>query len=192
MFARTTAFSIGHIWATVCAMGATVRAMAIVLGWFRGRAGSGAERRADLAAGATIRSVAVVAIMACSAMTLLLASEASAGPGGRGLAARPARTYVPAQAFPRQTVPTHRAFALETFAHRGRKFHGRHHDRFGRGAFGGFITSGPYDEPVDRIAYPTYVAAPLLQCRRSEEIKAVPSEDGGMREIKITRSTCLP
>jgi hypothetical protein len=159
--------------------------MAIVLDWSTGRAGSDAERGADLA-------VAIVAIMACSAMTLLLASEASAGPGGRGLAARPARAYFPAQAFPRQTVPTHRAFALQTFAHRGRKFHGRHHDRFGRGAFGGFITSGPYDESVDRIASPTYVAAPLLQCRRSEEIKTVPSEDGGMREIKITRSTCLP
>jgi hypothetical protein len=165
--------------------------MAIGLRWSTGRAGSGAERRADLTMGLTMRSVSVV-IVACWAMTLLLASETSAGPGGRGWAARPAQAHFPARAFPSQAVPTHRALALQAFTHRGRKFHGRHHDRFDRGAFGGFITSWPYDEPVDSIASPTYVAAPLLQCRRSEEIKTVPSEDGGTREIKITRTTCLP
>jgi len=135
---------------------------------------------------AIIRSATFSAVMACSAMTLLLASETSARPGGRGLAARPAGAFLPAQAVPGQ------AFALRAFAHRGRKFHARHHDGLRNGVFGGFVTSEPYDEPVDGIAAATYVALPPLQCRRSEEIKIVPSEDGGTREIKITRTACLP
>jgi hypothetical protein len=136
--------------------------------------------------GATIKP-AVLVVVACSTMMLLLASASSAGPGGRGLPARPAQAFFPAHAFSGPATPTHRAFA-----HRGRAFHGRRHDGRGHGVFGGFITSGPYNGFVDEVASPDYVAMPPLQCRRSEEIKVVPSEDGGTREIKITRSTCLP
>ena len=137
--------------------------------------------------GATIKPAVLVIVMACSTMTLLLASESSAGPGGRGLAARPAQSFFPANAFPGAAIPIHRAFA-----HRGRTFHGRHHDGRGHGVFGGFITSGPYNGFVDEVASPDYAAMPPLQCRRTEEIKVVPSEDGGTREIKITRTACLP
>jgi hypothetical protein len=78
----------------------------------------------------------------------------------------------------------------------GHGFHGARHfsPAFVFGPFGGFVATDQImsgapvvnvsaPQPVGPLVSPTFV----LQCHHTEEIKMVPSEEGGTREIKISR-----
>ena len=116
--------------------------------------------------------VASVAVALGSAMLLLAPAEVVAKSGLGGLSAH------------------HHAFGS---GHHG-AFRSRHHGAFrGRPLFGGYLTTTPYYGPDDIGEGPlrTFVASPepphALSCDRSEAMVTVPSEDGGTREIKVTR-----
>jgi hypothetical protein len=109
--------------------------------------------------------IASVSCALCAAAMLLLASfEVAARSGGAGLGARSfhSRTHFGA----------HRHFPL----------------------YGGVAASALYDAPnsfgnaqLAGIAFPPREPARVLTCRHSQETMTVASEDGGTREIKITR-----
>lgn len=121
-----------------------------------------------------MRAVGVI-IAFCSAM-LLLEKEAMARSGGGGPAAHPIQS----------------ALGNQALSHRRGAFRPRNHNgRDGWPAYGSAGTSLDYVSdyvgatPFQTLVPPTPPFA--LSCQHSEETKTVPSEDGGTREIKITR-----
>jgi hypothetical protein len=87
-------------------------------------------------------------------------------------------------------------FKMHSF-HSGKVFRpARHHRNFNRwpfyGAYGGVYAIPPYDYNYGNYVGPgpvVFVSQPpvALTCEKSKEIKTVPSESGGTREIPITR-----
>ncbi len=70
----------------------------------------------------------------------------------------------------------------------------RHHNSaFGYAPYGAIVaTYTPGDESVGEVSMPqvlgpVVLASPVLSCHHSQEIKTVPSEEGGTRQITITR-----
>jgi hypothetical protein len=70
----------------------------------------------------------------------------------------------------------------------------RHHNRaFGYPPYGAIVaTYAPGNESVSDVSMPQglgpeILASSVLSCHHSQEIKTVPSEDGGTRQITITR-----
>jgi hypothetical protein len=80
-------------------------------------------------------------------------------------------------------------FAKSALLHRRHAFRHRHR-QFGDLLPGyGSVMPNAYIEPDTDAAAPVnfVVAPPVAQCRHSRETVTVPSEDGGTREITITR-----
>jgi hypothetical protein len=80
------------------------------------------------------------------------------------------------------------------FGHFGKHFHHERHNDFNQwwpyAGYGGLYAIPPYDngnyvEPAPIV----FVSQPpkALTCQTSKEIKTVPSESGGTRDITITR-----
>ena len=84
---------------------------------------------------------------------------------------------------------SHHSFGPAVFAHAP----GRHHHAFGHRraplAGYGYVMPAAYIEPnIDEFAsVRSIVLSPAARCRHSRETVTVPSEDGGTREITITR-----
>jgi hypothetical protein len=95
---------------------------------------------------------------------------------------------------PLDVVASAKALGLHAFHFSGHFRSARHHRaQWPLYGYGG-LYAAPSDIPDDLTTYTTpqtvvFVRAmPLaLSCQHSQEIKTVPSEDGGTREIKITR-----
>lgn len=111
-----------------------------------------------------LRIASVSCALCAIAMLLLAPFEAAARSGGAGFGAR--------------------------------SFHSRVHFRAHRyyPLYGGVAASAPYDAPdfigsaqLIGIASPPREPARVLTCRHSQETVTVASEDGGTREIRITR-----
>jgi hypothetical protein len=86
----------------------------------------------------------------------------------------------------------HTAHAVGPIFFRGSPVH-HHHRAFDYGPYGGIVaTYAPGGELVGDVSTPQTMdpvipASFVLSCHHSQEIKTVPSEEGGTRQITITR-----
>lgn len=86
----------------------------------------------------------------------------------------------------------HSAHAISPLFFKGSPLH-RHSRAFGYAPYGAIVATYPTgdesfgDVSMPQALGPVVLASPVLSCHHSQEIKTVPSEEGGTRQITITR-----
>ncbi len=140
----------------------------------------------DAAKAGTTMKITFVAIAIISAATMLPLPPLHTAANARGLGFSAAAFRFPGHFHPGRFHPGR--------FHAARLNFGRYYGAYNAwGLYGGGFALPPY-EPENIMAYPAPETVlfvpelpPKLNCQRSQQIMTVPSEDGGTRQVTITR-----